>query len=60
MPGDAWKPLAVGSAIVSTAGIVLFLGTWPVFNTLAVLGVNVAVLVAVGAFHWPPQTLFRN
>jgi hypothetical protein len=60
VPGDAWRPLAVGSAIVSFAGIVLFFGTWPMFNTLVALGVNVAVLVAVVWLHWPPQTLFRN
>ena len=30
-------------------GVVLFLGTWPMNYTLAALGVNVAVLVAVDA-----------
>jgi len=60
VPGDAWRPLAVGSAVVSLAGIVLFFGTWPMFNTLAALGVNIAVLIAVVWLRWPPQTLFRN
>jgi hypothetical protein len=58
LPLDAWKPLAVGSAIVSTAAIVLFFGTWPMFNTLAALGVNIAVLVAVLWLHWPPESVF--
>lgn len=58
VPGDVWRPLAVGSAIVSLVGIVLFFGTWPMFNTLAALGVDVAVLVAVLWLDWPPQTLF--
>jgi hypothetical protein len=31
-----------------------FIGTWPTFNTLAALGVNVAVLVALLGLHWPP------
>ena len=53
---DVWRPLATGSAIVSTIGIVLYVGTWPVFNTLAALGMDVAVLVAVVWLHWPPQT----
>ena len=60
VPDGAWRPLAVGSAVVSIAGIVLFFGTWPMFNTLAALGVNVAVLVALLGLRWPPQTLFGN
>jgi hypothetical protein len=58
VPGSAWRHLAVASALVSFAGIVLFFGTWPMFNTLAALGVNVAVLVAVLWLHWPPQATF--
>lgn len=58
VPGEAWRPLAVASALVSITGIVLFFGRWPMFNTLAALGVNVAVLVAVLSLRWPPQTLF--
>ena len=58
VPGEAWRPLAVASAVVSTVGIVLFFGTWPMFNTLAATGMNVAVLVALLWLHWPPQSLF--
>jgi hypothetical protein len=38
--GDGWQALAVGSAVVSTVGIVLFFGTWPLFNTVAALVVT--------------------
>ncbi|HEX8939804.1 MAG TPA: hypothetical protein VF763_06535 [Candidatus Limnocylindrales bacterium] len=54
VPDGVWRPLAVGSAVVSIAGIGLFFGTWPMFNTLAALAVNVVVLVAVLWLHWSP------
>jgi hypothetical protein len=57
VPGSVWRPLAVASAFVSIAGIVLFIGTWPTFNTLAALGVNVAVLVAVLWLRWPSEAM---
>lgn len=47
VPGDVLRPLALCAAIVSLVGIGLFLGTWPPFNTLAAVAVNVAVLVAL-------------
>jgi hypothetical protein len=47
VPADALRPLALVSAIVSLAGIGLFLGTWPAFNTVAAIAVNVGVLVAL-------------
>jgi hypothetical protein len=59
LPVDWWRPLGVASALVSTAGIVLFFGTWPMFNTLAALAVNIAVLVAVMT-NWPPESVFRG
>jgi hypothetical protein len=58
VPADWWRPIGVGAAVVSIAGIFLFFGTWPMFNTLAALGVNVAVLVAVLLMHWPPEATF--
>ncbi len=54
--GEWWRALGVASALVSLVGIVLFFGTWPMFNTLAALGVNVAVLIALLWLRWPPQT----
>lgn len=52
--GETWQPIATVSAIVSTFGIGLFFGTWPLFNTVAALGVNAVVLVALLVFHWTP------
>ena len=52
--GDAWQPLAVVSAVISTVGIVLFFGTWPIFNTVAALVVNAVVLVALFILCWAP------
>ena len=59
LPVDAWRGLALVSAFVSGAGIVCFFGTWPTFNTLAALGVNLAVFAAVW-LQWPPQSLFGS
>jgi len=58
LPGDAWRQLALASSVVSALGITLFLGTWPAFNTIAALAVNLAVLVTQLWLHWPPQTMF--
>jgi hypothetical protein len=58
LPGDMWRPLAAASAIVSILGIALFLGTWPTFNTLGALAMNIAVLVTQLWLHWPPQAIF--
>lgn len=54
LPGELWRPLAIASAIVSLAGITLFFGTWPLFNTVAALAVNAAVLVSLLWLRWPP------
>jgi hypothetical protein len=47
VPAEALRPLAVMASLVSLAGIGLFLGTWPAFNTLAAVAVNIGVLVVV-------------
>jgi len=60
VPEAVWRPLAVASAIVSIAGIGLFFGTWPMFNTLAALAVNAAVLVAVLWLRWSPAAPLAN
>ncbi len=54
VPDGVWRPLAIVSALVSTVGIGMFFGTWPMFNTLAALAVNVAVLVALVGLRWSP------
>ncbi len=57
VPDSVWRPLAVAAALVSATGIVLFFSTWPMFNTLAALAVNVAVLAAVLWLRWPPDAV---
>lgn len=58
LPPAMWRELAVASAIVSFMGIVLFFGTWPAFNTLAALAVDLAVLVTQLWAHWPAHATF--
>jgi hypothetical protein len=55
--GDGWRTVAFVSALVSAVGIVLFFGTWPMFNTVAALGVDIGVVVALLVLRWPPQTV---
>jgi len=55
--GDWWRSVAVVSALVSSVGIVLFFGTWPTFNTVAALGVDAAVIIALLVLRWPAQTV---
>ena len=59
VPGDLWRPLAIGSAVVSLVGIALFFGTWPPFNTVAALVVNIAVLVGLLWLRWPSAAAVR-
>ena len=58
VPGDMWRQIAVVFAVVSGLGILLFWGTWPTFNMLAALGVNIAVLITQLWLRWPPQAMF--
>lgn len=57
LPVDVWQPVALASAVISMIGVVLFFGTWPAFNTVAAVAVDVAVLIAVW-LRWPPQSVF--
>ena len=54
----SWRWLALAGAIPSTLGIFLFLGTWPTFNTIAALAVNLAVFITQFWTHWPPEQMF--
>jgi len=55
---EAWfAPLAVGSSVVSLAGLLLFPAAFPVFSTIGALVANVVVLVAVLWFDWMPSDL---
>jgi hypothetical protein len=58
VPGGVWRHLAAASSIVSLLGITLFVGTWPAFNTLAALAMNIAVLVTQLGLQWPPPATF--
>ena len=58
IPAEAWRTLALISACISGLGIVLFFGIWPMFNTLAALAMNAAVLVTQLSTHWPPVDMF--
>lgn len=58
VPSDAWRQIAIVSSFISLLGLVLFFGTWPAFNTIAALAVNVAVLVTQLWLYWPPQEMF--
>jgi len=58
VPSEAWRTLAVASAVVSTLGLALFIGTWPLFNTVAALSVNAAVFVTQLWLSWPARALF--
>jgi hypothetical protein len=58
LPGDWWRPLAIVFAIISLAGLILFIGNWPAFNTVGAIGFNVAVLIALLWLNWPPVTMF--
>jgi hypothetical protein len=57
LPVAWWQPLGVLSALVSGTGIILFIGTWPAFNTVAAMAVNIGVLVAV-VIGWPPASVY--
>jgi len=54
LPASWFPPLAVGSAVVSLAGLLLFPIAFPTFSTLGALVVDVVVLVAAIWYHWLP------
>lgn len=56
LPAGWWQPVAVGSAVASLIGLVLFPAAFPVFSTIGAAAVDVAVLVAVLGFHWLPDS----
>ena len=58
VPATLWRPLAVLSSLFSLLGLVLFIGNWPVFNTIGAIGFNLVVLVALLGLKWPPLALF--
>jgi len=57
LPESLWQPLAIGSALVSIAGLIVFPIAFPTFSTIGALAVNVALLVAVLWYHWVPSDM---
>jgi hypothetical protein len=61
-----WRLLAILSAVISTAGTILFSGIWPgapnrklsTIDTVISLVVNVAVLIVLLGLNWPPYEMF--
>jgi hypothetical protein len=66
LPGSDWRQYAVLSAIISTAGIILFSGIWPGapnrrlsnIDTVIALVVNIAIFVTLLWVQWPPYDMF--
>ena len=57
LPASWWQPLAIASAFVSLAGLLLFPSAFPVTSAIGALAVDVAVLAAVLWFRWAPSDL---
>ena len=53
VPIEWWSMLAVASAFISLAGLIIFWGNWPTFNTIGALAMDIAVLVTQLWLHWP-------
>lgn len=47
LPMAWWGTMALVSACISLFGLLLFFGSWPAFNTIAALAMNVVVLFGV-------------
>jgi hypothetical protein len=50
---ELWRFVALAAAVVSLVGLLTFFGTWPWFNTVAALSVNVVVIVTQLFMRWP-------
>ena len=58
LPIEVAGPAAVVGASVSVAGMIAFFGTWPAFNWLASLMMNLAIFAAQFLIGWPTQDAF--
>jgi hypothetical protein len=54
LPTSWWAPLAIGSALVSLLGVLLFPVAFPAASTVGALAVDIAVVTGVLWFHWVP------
>lgn len=57
LPASLWQPLAVGSAVVSLVGVVLFPTAFPAGSTVGAVAVDIVLLVAVLWAGWAPSEL---
>jgi hypothetical protein len=57
LPAEWWTPLAVGSSLVSLAGVLLFPLAFPTFSTVGAVAVDLVVLASVVWLHWSPDEL---
>ena len=56
VPHEWWRPLAVGSAVISLIGIVLFWNAFAAwFNKAGAITVDLPVLVGLLVLHWPAE-----
>ena len=55
LPAAWFQPLAVGSSVISLAGLLLFPVAFPTFSTIGALAVDVAVLAATIWYGWLPE-----
>ena len=55
LPASWWAPLAVGSALVSLLGVLLFPIAFPTGSTIGAIVVDIAVIAAVLWFQWAPD-----
>jgi len=57
LPEAWWVPLALGSSLLSLAGLLLFPAAFPMTSTLGALVVDLVVLAAVLWAGWTPSDL---
>jgi hypothetical protein len=57
LPAEWWTPLAIGSSLVSLAGVLLFPLAFPTFSTIGAVVVDAVVLASVVWLHWTPTEL---
>jgi hypothetical protein len=57
LPASWWQPVAIGSSLISLAGLLLFPTAFPTFSTIGAVAVDAAVLLAAVAYRWTPADL---
>jgi urea transporter len=55
IPTEWWRNLAVGTAVISLLGLVLFGHNWGALNRYGAYGMNIAVLITQLWLRWPPD-----